>query len=181
MLAAARRQFLDGRRVDVLAIAGELGLSRATIYRWFGGRDGLLAEVILGEFRAMLAAVSADIHSRGAQRLLDTMDACNRLLAESSAFRTYLEQGSPAAFQLLTSSAGLVQPRIVATVEAMIRREIDEAGYQPPVEPGALAYATVRLFEAFLYTDTGSGMRSDFDLLRAVLAALLGLPTRTDA
>ena len=40
VLAAALHRYLRGRRIDVQAIAAELGLGRTTIYRWFGSRDG---------------------------------------------------------------------------------------------------------------------------------------------
>src|SRR2546427_296007 len=39
VLALAMHRYLRGRRVDVQAIASELGLGRTTIYRWFGSRD----------------------------------------------------------------------------------------------------------------------------------------------
>ena len=39
-------RYLRGHRVDVRAIAAELGLGRTTIYRWFGSRDVLLGEVL---------------------------------------------------------------------------------------------------------------------------------------
>ncbi|MCW2994224.1 MAG: hypothetical protein JWQ18_1719, partial [Conexibacter sp.] len=39
-----------------------------------------------------------------------------------------------------------------------------------------LAYAIVRLTEAFLYNDAAAGLRGDAERLRAVLAALLGTP-----
>src|SRR5256885_1556822 len=46
VLALAMHRYLRGQRVDVQAIAGELGLGRTTIYRWFGSRDELLGEVL---------------------------------------------------------------------------------------------------------------------------------------
>ena len=47
----------------------------------------------------------------------------------------------------------------------------------PPVEPATLAYAMVRLAEAFLYNDAAAGIRGDVDRLREVEAAMLGLKT----
>ena len=44
VMALATAQFLSGRRIDVQAIAAELGLSRATIYRWYGSRDRLVGD-----------------------------------------------------------------------------------------------------------------------------------------
>jgi hypothetical protein len=47
--------------------------------------------------------------------------------------------------------------------------------YKPPAEPETLAYAIVRLAEAFLYNDAAIGLRGDHGKLRDVEAALLGV------
>src|SRR5882672_7427216 len=88
----ARRQLLAGQRVDVRAIAAELGLGRATIYRWFGSRDGLLGELLVGEFHALLSAAEEHDHRPGGNRVLDALDGFTRRLAASEAFRRFLEQ-----------------------------------------------------------------------------------------
>jgi AcrR family transcriptional regulator len=175
VLTVARRQLATGQRVDVRAIAAELGLGRATIYRWFGSRDGLLGELLVGEFRAMLRAAEAHDHRAGGNRVLDALDGFIRRLADNDAFRRFLEL-EPTALQLLTSGRGPVQPRIVAAVQDLITRAGHQDGYEPPVEPSTLAYALVRLGEAFLYTDTVVGFHVEVDRLREVQAALLGVP-----
>jgi hypothetical protein len=47
--------------------------------------------------------------------------------------------------------------------------------YAPTVEPATLAYAIVKLAEAFLFNDAAAGMRGDVDRLKEVEAALLGV------
>ena len=42
----ARRTWQDGERVDMSALARELGVNRVTLYRWVGSREQLLVEVI---------------------------------------------------------------------------------------------------------------------------------------
>ena len=42
----ARRRFLAAERIDMGAIAQELGVNRVTLYRWVGSRDRLLVEVL---------------------------------------------------------------------------------------------------------------------------------------
>jgi hypothetical protein len=44
-LEEARRRFLSRERIEVGAIARELRVDRATLYRWFGGRDQLIGEL----------------------------------------------------------------------------------------------------------------------------------------
>src|ERR1700761_3594959 len=46
VLQAVAEQYVTGRRVDVTVVARRLGVSRATIYRWFGSREGLIGEVV---------------------------------------------------------------------------------------------------------------------------------------
>jgi hypothetical protein len=57
----------------------------------------------------------------------------------------------------------------------VIEEEIRSGAYAPPVEPAVLAYAIVKLAEAFLFNDSGDDLRADVDRLREVEAALLGV------
>ena len=45
-LRLARRKFLAAQRIDMTALASELGVNRVTLYRWVGSRDALMVEVL---------------------------------------------------------------------------------------------------------------------------------------
>jgi AcrR family transcriptional regulator len=174
-LALARRQFLDAERVDVKAIAGELGLGRATMHRWFGTREELLGEMLATLTEERLAAIRSKTGGRGAAALLSCFDRYNRELAATKALGVWLAQEQERALRVLTSSGGIVQPRVVAAVERLISVEIDAGAFTPSLAPPTLAYAIVRLAEAFLYNDAMFGIRGDTERLRVVEAALLGV------
>src|SRR3954452_2346981 len=170
VLDAAAERSLHGHRIDVQAIASELGLGRVTIYRWFGSREELVGEVLVLAAGPLLEEARAGAKGRGARKLLDTFDRFNRGLAGAPALRTVVEAERDAA-RIITSVAGPVQPRIVAMITALIEDEVGKGAYEPRVEPATLGYAIVRLAEAFLFNDTGD-MSADRDRLRAVEAAL---------
>ena len=65
--------------------------------------------------------------------------------------------------------------RAVATIERFVEDEARTGTYRPPVEPSTLAYAIVRLAEAFLFNDETAALRGDVDRLRELEAALLGV------
>jgi AcrR family transcriptional regulator len=176
VLAEAREQYLSGQRVDVSVIARRLGLGRATIYRWFGSRERLLGEVIADELEALIASKRHRVRRRGVEGLLEVFDRINRALARAAALRRFLEQEPAGALRLLTSSDGVVQPRAVACITTMIEAEATAGQYEPTADPETLAYAIVRLAEAFLYNDAATGIRGDHARLREVQAALLGAP-----
>jgi AcrR family transcriptional regulator len=176
VLDVARREFVEGRRLEVSAIAAELGLARATLYRWFGSRDALLGEMIARDAEQYFRRVRARVKGRGGPALLETFDQINRGLTRSSALRRFLEQERESALRTLTSSGGIVEPRSVAVVADLIDDEVRRGAYDPPVDVPTLAYAIVGLANAFLYNDAVAGIRGDVDRLRDVEAALLGVP-----
>jgi hypothetical protein len=126
----------------------------------------------------VFAEVCASAHGTGAAVLLDIFDRFNRRLADAPALRQFLEHERDTALRIITSSGGSVQPRMVAMIGRVIEEQIDAGHYDPPVEPADLAYAIVRLAEAYLFNDALAGMRGDVDRLRNVEAALLGVPRR---
>jgi AcrR family transcriptional regulator len=175
-LALASKHFLAGERIDVQAIARELGLARATMHRWFQTREMLLGEVLGTLAERRLQALRRDVGGSGPRALLDTLDRFNREVVESHGMRALLAQEPERALRILTSGEGLVQPRLVAAMQKLIEVEVVNGTFIPPVLPKVLAYATVRLGEAFIYNDALTGIRGDTHRLHQVQAALFGVP-----
>jgi AcrR family transcriptional regulator len=175
VLRAAMERYLRGQRIDVQAIAAELGLGRSTVYRWFGSREGLIGEVLNLAYDGLVEAARAKARGRGGARLLDVFDRLNRSLADAPALRQFVEQERDVAIRIITSSGGIAQPHNVARIVEVIEEEVDAGNYDPAVEPATLGYAIVRLAEAFLFNDAAAGMRGDVDRLREVEAAILGV------
>jgi AcrR family transcriptional regulator len=181
VLRAAMRRYLRGERIDVQSVAGELGLGRATIYRWFGDRDGLIGAVLVRAAEGLLEQSRAAARGKGAERLLDTFDRYNRGVAGNAGLRRFVDAEREAAVRILTRGDGYFQPRLVALVANLIEDEVRAGEYEPPIEPATLAYAIVRLGEAFIYNETATGMRGDIDRLREVQGLVLGIRPKARA
>jgi AcrR family transcriptional regulator len=181
VLALATDRFLAAERVDMKALARELGLARATMHRWFGTRELLLGEMLANLAEERLLAIRRGTPGSGAGALLECFDRFNRELAATKGLGVLLAQEQERAFRILSSGAGPVQPRMVALVERMIDEEIEEGQFRASIAPPTLAYAIVRLAESFLYNDAMYGIRGDTERLRELEAVLLGLePRRTE-
>jgi AcrR family transcriptional regulator len=145
-------------------LADELGVSRATLFRRAGGRDVLLEKALwaLTE-RTLVAATerwererpSGALHTPGTGRHL------NAIVSRAPGLRRLLDDEPALALRLLTDPRGRVQTGIVAFVEALLRRDMAEFGFVPLIEPGALAYALVRLGESFIYADVLAARQPD--------------------
>jgi AcrR family transcriptional regulator len=175
VLEAGLYRYLRGQRVDVQAIAAELGLGRATIYRWFGSREKLLGAIITRATEPVLEAARRGQRGKGGPGLLNTFDRFNRALADAPALRAFLDQERDAALRIIASDASIAQARVIEMIEDMITEEVEAGNYNAPLEPSTLAFAIVKLGQAFLFNDAVVGMRGDVDRLREVEAALLAV------
>jgi AcrR family transcriptional regulator len=170
VVRAAARRFRHGDRIDVAAVAADTGVARATAHRWFGTRERLIGEAIVVASEPVFAAARERAAATG---LVAAFDGVVRRLAADAGLRRFLETERDAALRILTSSAGIVQPAWVARTQALLDEQIAAGRFAPAVDPPTLAYAVVRLVEAFLYNDAAAGVRGDADRLGVVLAALL--------
>jgi hypothetical protein len=72
-----------------------------------------------------------------------------------------------------------VQARVIALNEALLETEIARGHLRLPVDAHTMAYALVRIVEAFLYADMITGERPDLAKATQILALMLrGQPSR---
>src|SRR5438309_6286196 len=70
----ARKKWLTGDRVDIGKLAGELGVGRATVFRWVGSRENLYGEICSALFMKELERAQQAAKGQGTARLVDTME-----------------------------------------------------------------------------------------------------------
>jgi AcrR family transcriptional regulator len=172
-LRLARRHFLAGERIDISALADELGINRVTLYRWFGSRDQLLVEVIWSLARQTLDLVEAGVATRGAERIVAVItDFLDRVITNSGMQQWLSEQGDH-AMRLLTRHETDFQPRLIAAIEDLLRREAATGGLDVPVDLHELAYVIVRLIESYTYLDLITGEQPEAMRAKPILRMLL--------
>jgi len=175
VLARATATFLACERIDLQALASECGIGRATLYRWFGSREGLIGEAMVQVVSERFAAARRVIGGRGAEALLGTFDLIYRGLVAAPHVRAFIDAERATALTLMTSSSGPLHPRMVELVRDLIDAEVREADYRPPSDPTALAYVLVRLTESLLFNYVEDDLAKDIEHLQEVVAALLGV------
>jgi len=172
-IAAARRTFLRGERVEMQALAEELGVSRVTLHRWVGSRDELLGQVIWSLAERALAAAGAATRATGAAGIADTAGRYLQGAHEAPWLRAFLEREGEIALRVLTGGRSVMQRNSVGATRALLEAEVEAGRLDPPMDLDDLAYTIVRIGESFLYTDmiTG-GAPSPAKARRAILALL---------
>lgn len=174
IFAAAMKIFLGCRRIDMRALAGSLGISRATLYRKTGSRDRLLGEVLWSLTRralerALLAADGLD----GIDRIVAVVETYTGFIQAQAPFRRLLTGEPEIALRILTSKAGVMQGRLVAAQVELIEQERAAGSLRVSMAPETLAYVTVRVGEGFLYADVIADNPPELTELGPAVRALL--------
>jgi AcrR family transcriptional regulator len=169
----ARRMFLAGERLSVEDLAQELGLSRATAYRWAGNADELTGKVIAGLAAAVFYRTSRDAKGKGAARVVDAMSRGMRLIASGRGYRHYLARDPERALRIVASKDGPVQGQTIALVQGLLEEEASAGRLKLPVDPHTMAYALVRIVESFLYADAIAGEALDLDKAEEIIKLML--------
>lgn len=173
LLRLARRRFLKGERLDMRAMGAELGVSRATVYRWAGNHDQLLGEVLSGLAQKTFTLAECGVRQRGRARVLEVFRRYLTLLATSKALQTALLR-DPQQFLRVTGRSGPVSRTTMALCEESLRRETERGALETSTDVAALASAMVRIGEATLYADILAGVEPDIDRSIEIVGLILG-------
>jgi hypothetical protein len=160
---AARRRFVAGERVDMTALAVQLGVNRVTLYRWVGSREQLLVEVVWSLARATLDRL--ETAHRGKGRDVAILTAFLDATITHPGMQRWLAEEGESAMKLLTRHETDFQPRLIAAVETLV----------DPADPDRheVAYALVRVIESYTYLDLITGEAPDAGRARPIFARLL--------
>ncbi|WP_336026600.1 QsdR family transcriptional regulator [Geodermatophilus sp. FMUSA9-8] len=177
-IGVAARWLFEGRRIDMQGVASELGITRMTLHRRSGGRERLIGEAMwsLAEqawIRCVSAAEVDDDPSGHELYSVRVIRSYNAVLVSSRGVRQLFDAEPDLALRLLTDAAGPIEPRMVAVTSEVIARDEAHGCLSPIIDRMDLAYALVKLAEAFLFGDLVAGRPVDVEAANRVQTALL--------
>jgi diguanylate cyclase (GGDEF)-like protein len=151
----ARQMFMEGQALEMQALADRLEVSRETLEDWCGDRESLLGEINAGLALELLQRASAEHgHVRGTTRVLAVYEQFAFSAANFRPLQLLLRSDPQLALRILTSRTGHVHPAMVNAIHAILNEEHELGALATPKpELRNLAYAIVRMAEAFLYND----------------------------
>lgn len=117
-LLFARQTFLDGGRVDMQALAGQLGVARATLYSWFGSREQLLEELLSEIAVDIFDTLDLTAVGEGAERMLNIARPLMEAYSNLEPLRAFAAREPTLALKIIVAEEGLVHRR---TAERLLR------------------------------------------------------------
>ncbi|WP_019202989.1 QsdR family transcriptional regulator [Tsukamurella sp. 1534] len=178
VIARATEIFLAGRRVEMNELAAYAEVNRNTLFRWFGGRDRLMGEVVWSITAPAFDRVARRAEGEGAVRIANVMGDFASVANRGSAFVPFVRSEPERAFRVMTTQAGGVHHRILARIAAVIEEEVDAGRYTPELPIDDLAFLLLRTAEAYVYSPIITGEQPDTEKARLSCAAVLGVASR---
>jgi AcrR family transcriptional regulator len=177
----ARRTFLATERVDMQALARALGVDRATLYRWVGSREQLLAEILWSLIeptieRLRKAHGGAGPRSLGQSPAAAVIIGTVRAVMTNAAMQRFLDHEGELALRLLTTRASGFETRLIALIGDLVGEEASAGRLAAAVPLDDLPYVLVRIMESYIYLGLITGEHPDPDRAARVISALLPPP-----
>jgi AcrR family transcriptional regulator len=169
----ARRRWQDAERIDMSALARELGVNRVTLYRWVGSREQLLVEVIWSLAERTLENLDSRTRATGAERVVKVASGFIDAVITNPGMRFWLAAEGEAAMRLLTLRRPGYQVRLVGWHERMLRDEADAGRLELTADLHEVAYVIVRLIESYVYLDFITGEEPEPGRAEPILRMLL--------
>jgi AcrR family transcriptional regulator len=175
-LRLARRRWLASERLDMGALAEELGISRATLYSWVGSKERLIGEVLWSFAEEGIRQSREAAQGSGADYIVEVVERFDHLNASFEPLRRFVEQDPELALRVLTSKKGPVQERMIGVARELLAEQVAAGALTPALDLDTLAYLIIRVSESFLYSDVITGSEPDVDKAVEVVRVLLHSP-----
>lgn len=176
VLPVAQRIFLATGTLEMRSLARELGIGRATLYRWTSGREALLSDVLAHLGVANLHRCEREVDTApGAERFVDVHDLHIRRISGNRQLRRFIHAEPQLAHRLLLSAGGRVHRAATDALADLVRRQESVSDWRAPLDAGAFADLVARMSEAFIYGDLIAGAQPDVMTPTLALRLMLGL------
>lgn len=169
-LDGALDAFLDFgiRRASVNEISRRCGISPATLYRWYGSKDGIVAAVTVRETRRFLTELETHIDRDAPpeDQLAEVSVMVARRLRDQPLLRRLIETESEDILPRLTTHGWPIIRAGADYLTGHIERLMDEGALER-FDPEPLAEILARVTHSLLLTPTTSLRLDDDDTIRS--------------
>lgn len=172
-LRLATEMWSAGGKLEMATLADRLGITRVTLFRWFGNRDELLAEILWLQWSLVWDEALKTAKGAGPDYIANVCRRVMTGLLRSESMSSFIADDPEYALRLLTSKNSSVQSRVIGSVQELLLGQMAKGQLAPPIEVEPLAYAMVRIVESFIYSDQIAGRKTDLEVPAQIITLIL--------
>jgi len=169
----ARQWFVSDKRLELQKLARELGISRATAYRWAGSAEQLVGVVLASLVDETFKEIAKRTTGTGSDRVLDVLNRGMHSAYKFTPLRRFLAKDAQQGLKIVASNQSPVQAHTIANLQHLLEEEVQSGRMTLSVDAKVMAYALTRIVESFLYSDLITGAKPDFENASKILKLML--------
>jgi AcrR family transcriptional regulator len=176
-ITAATRIYLRGETLDMSALAADLGIGRATLYRWVGNREDLLASVLAEGTELTFRAAIKGANGQGVALIIDCLRRFMNSVLTTPALKA-LTAREPMLFLRLATMPGAIEGRAVQLVGELLAQEEATGRIQLMLPAPVMAQAIIRICDSHLYAHLLGRKEPEIEMALQLVDRLLNAPAQ---
>lgn len=165
--------WLKGQRINLGEISDELGIGRATLSRWIGSKDRLLAEILWSLYEPIFLKAKQDATGTGPNYVAEVYRIVMQAMLDAKPLQTFVAQDMQYALGVITASR-IVQERRLSACKSLLEEQLALGNLSLPLDVDTTAFVITRLNESFVYSDALVGTVPSIDKAVSAIRVLTG-------
>jgi len=170
----AKKHWLQTQKLNLGELAEELGVSRATLFRWIGNKDLLMGEIMWSIYKPTVYQARKDSPGEGVEYVVNVFRQVNTAIINMTAMRNWLHADGQYALSILSSKSSAFHARMVELNTDLLSQEVAKGLMHPSMKIDSLSYFMCRIGESCIFSEMILGQESDLEQLEKVCQILLG-------
>ena len=168
----ARKYWINCQRLNLGAMAEELGVSRATLFRWIGNKDLLMGEILWSLYKPSVMKARDECPGQGVEYVVNVFRKVNMTNFHSKPLRHFLQSDGQYALNILSSQNSTFHARMVELNTELLTRQVERGILKPSMNINSLSYFMVRLGESCIFSEMILGHEPDLSQLEDACTAV---------
>ncbi len=168
----AKQSWLKTQRLNLGELAEELGVSRATLFRWIGNKDLLMGEIMWSIYRPTVMQARQQCLGSGVDYVVNVFREVNTVILNSQPMRNWLHADGQYALSILSSKTSTFHERMVQLNTELLNNETAKGLIEPAMNIDSLSYFMCRIGQACIFSEMILGQEPDLQQLEDACTAV---------
>lgn len=168
----AKKHWLQTQKLNLGELAEELGVSRATLFRWIGNKDLLMGEIMWSIYKPTVYQARKDCPGEGVEYVVNVFRQVNTAIIKMAAMRHWLHSDAQYALNILSSKSNAFHARMVDLNTELLSQEVEKGLIYPSMNIDSLSYFMCRIGQSWIFSEMILGQEPDLDQLEDACRAV---------
>ncbi|RFA30598.1 hypothetical protein CAI21_06065 [Alkalilimnicola ehrlichii] len=169
----ARSRWLKGEKLNLVELAKDLDIGRATLFRWVGSKDLLVQEILWSLYEPIFRKAIAESTQQGAEHVVEVHQRAMMEVLAAEPMQRFLRRDPEYALKLLGSSSSVLHKRVVEITREHLESQVVKGELSLPLPTERFAEILTRINKSLMFDEATGSYRQAIGEARTIMRLLL--------